>query len=416
MVLAADFEKLVFNKRDGIDEVIAVGGLSLGNRDAAQELSDLCKLNASGFVATIAGHSSQMLIYPSGAERWKFLDGPGWKYDAIFDFRIFRSLPAAEMQPHTDDKRPSAVAVGEDLVQLDTDRMVNKNGQLDVKTVFLMFPPTHQAELEVCIHYFSALSIKVYHSAKPGAWTYFRKTHGGSSKSMLVVHPDVPIWQIPGLHNFLQMGPRVFRVGTSSAAPHLGLSCDRLFGIGTAVYITDDVFAYHPEAATEVIQAFLHENTRKPEGGEFNRIVARPGIKSWLKTLSTQQSRERGQKDSRWVKLYDAVCQLCPADDEDTEDLFDESLSTSYLVSIAPELLPSFEGLWERNEEQATEFMVNWFAGWSVENADMFKKFYIAHEPRSTTLELGVDPKGWASRYQHLAVRRPKDVWKKLAK
>ncbi|SMY21634.1 unnamed protein product [Zymoseptoria tritici ST99CH_1A5] len=427
MVVAADFEKLVFEQTSGIDEVIAFGGILLANEEIARELSDTCKNNASGFIAAVNGHTAKILIYPSDVEGWKFLDRPGMKFDGPFNFRIFKTLPSVEtLLPSMEDKRLPAIAIGEDLAKLPTDTLINKNGTQEIRAVFLMLTPMHQAELEVYAAYFAALDVKVYHSGMAGAWAHFRRHHRGTH-GLLMIHTDIPLWQIPGLHNFLQYGSRVFKVGGNVNDVDPGFTCERLFPIGTAVFITDDLFAHYPEEATAIIQSFVKQHKDKPDGAEFNRIVTRPGVKLWLEKLA-EESQRRGRGDSRWVRLHECMCQLCPPEDEDPDDP-PNPLPDSWLVSIAPELLPSFRGLWEKDPERATAFMVNWFAGWTVENAHNFRKFYIAYKPRNritkTVTDTSgrlveqelLDPKGWGDKYQHLAVRLAEDVFnKKLTK
>jgi chromo domain-containing protein 1 len=408
MIVAADFEKYVHNEAAGRFNASAVGGMTIGNHIASQELSSMCKLNTCGFIATV-DHASKMLIYPSDAEGWKFLEEPGVKFDTPLTFRLLQALESADVSPLAveDNLRSPIISICQDLAKVDTERLFKKkDGQVDVKTVFLMFPPTRQTELEIYVDFFAALGTRVYTSAMPGAWAYFRKIPRGN---LLVIHADVPIWRIPGLFSFLTTTTsKVFRVGQSNGG------FERLCPYGTAVLIPDDLFVYHPDDALDIIQEYLVRHKRKNDGAEFDRIVARPGVKPWLEKLALQHWQEHGRKDSRWIKLYHAMCQLCPPDAEDPDDL-PNPLPTSWLISSSPELLPSYEALWEKDEDQAMEHLVNWYAGWSIEYVNSFRKLYIArpnHSGGSSEHE-SLDPKGWGNRYQHVGAKHAKDCFPK---
>ena len=190
--------------------------------------------------------------------------------------------------------------------------------------------------------------------------------------------------------------------------------------MGTCTFITDDVFVHHPEKASDIIRQFIKDDKerRQTAGAQSNKIAARPGIKDWLQALAMERS-ERGRPDDRWLQLYHAICELCPPDYEDPYDPPNPA-PQSLLVSFPPEELPSFLGLWEQDPEKATDVMVEWFAGWSVLNAKVFRKFVVCHEPQRGAVvtdengrskyHIEADPRGWARKWQHLAVLGPDQV------
>ena len=189
------------------------------------------------------------------------------------------------------------------------------------------------------------------------------------------------------------------------------------------IFLTDKIFVYYPEKATEILDQFMESRASKPVGGRFDRIVARPGVKDWIRKLANEKLTERGRPDTRWLPLYLRICKLCPPEDEEPYAL-PNPLPSASLVSIPAESLPSFRGLWERDEVAATNLMIEWFAGWSVMNAVKFRRFYVCYEPKggegvpdgNGRFQVVSDPRGWSKRYNHIRVQRPDEMIKEGAR
>ena len=203
-------------------------------------------------------------------------------------------------------------------------------------------------------------------------------------------------------------------------------ACRRLFPQGEVTFITDNVLVNHPQQATEVIDGFLYSVRTKQLGVEINRIAARPGVKEWMFQLALKSVEECGRPDTRYMHLYEAVCKLCPPQDEDPLDP-PNPLPTSSLISISPEELPSFEDMWAEDQERATDYMISWFAGWSISNAAKYRRFSVCYQPddrsgpassqvamdangKMAKVEKNADTRGWLKEYQHLANVTP-DEW-----
>ncbi|KXT12419.1 hypothetical protein AC579_10275 [Pseudocercospora musae] len=400
VIMAADVEDLLWEEKIRPLEH-ASGGIApytIGDVDA---LTDLCKLHACGLIARPDGYSSTMLIYPSNAEEWKFADrdSPSVSTECVLRFRIFQQLSALDFNslaslPDLDSEKPQHIArIGEELAMLNRETFLHGG----IRTIFLMIPPGD--ELEVYRAFFHDLECKVYHSGTPGAWEYFKKKN---QKLAVFLHASVPVWRVPDLHPFLASNSATFfSIGHHPLATPAELSAfdrswTRLFPFGTVIFITDDVLVYRPEKATEIINAYNNAHKRKPEGGEFSKIATRPGLKAFLMSMAPQTS------DARYNELYKAVCTLCPPTNED-EDGSGNPSPDSDLISVNPDLLPSFEGKWEKDPAAATNFMVDCFAGWSALNASRYRKFMVCYEA-SEDGEVSIDPSGWTSKYQHIGV------------
>lgn len=447
-VMSGDFENILWSQT--AREVIAsTGGIaadqSLG--DELQTISEMCKLNAGGFLASIAGLDSRMLIYPSNSETWRFIETEDIQLPSgcLLHFRLLSHLPGIPEPVQGSEltqtlpvitQEQQAIAIGESIVQLDRDRLLlPKPGRSPASEVFLLVPPSHHDELIVYSRYFKAQGLRVYHSGTPGAWARFRdKCRGDQVYRLLILHPQLRLWQVPGLESFLNSHGRVgiFSIGVDHMiAAHEGrqpqFACHRMFPQGRVVFITDDVFVRHPEKATQVIGAFLEKQDIRPAAArESNRIATRPGLKDWIFNLALEKTSVRGRRDNRdnrdnrWWELYKMVARLCPQEDEDPWDL-SQPLPHSSLVSISPELLPAFQKMWETNPTAATDFMVNWFAGWAIMNAHQFRRFEICHVPDLAgdvmlDPEAIADPRGWSKKYQHLDVSLPETVVKRQQK
>ena len=96
----------------------------------------------------------------------------------------------------------SMVTDGEDeLEKAAADMILTLKGSLADGKVFLMMPKSRTSELQIIKKWFESKDCKVYHSASPGGWNEFRRSHWRSS--LLVVHPETPLWKISGLQNYL---------------------------------------------------------------------------------------------------------------------------------------------------------------------------------------------------------------------
>ncbi|KAF2213118.1 hypothetical protein CERZMDRAFT_105863 [Cercospora zeae-maydis SCOH1-5] len=421
-MLSSDVRSVLWEKIEHSTEG-AVGFLHL---DVAEEhemasLAEICKLNDCVIIATVSKSSSTILIYPSDAEPWKFLNVAGMPSgSASLKFCAFNGCSDLQTKAHSTDTSAAVEAqsphsiLGRDLAHLDVECVFAKS----FEAVFLMIPSIHGVLLEVYRQLFSRMKWKVYHYETAGAWEYFRRKY---TAGVLLVHTDVPLWQVPSLSDWYSQATVTFTVGLDGTSAILEdrrpvFECSRILPLGSAVFLTDDLLVYHPEKAIEIIQTFLDANSSKPEGGESNKLVARPGVKQFLvkKFIDCEKPQEP------WLRLYGAICDLCPPEDEDSEE-FPNPLPVSNLISIHPGLLPSFEGLWEKDEAASTDLMVDWFAGWALLNASRFRRFVVCYLPKDmsangdprATLNQDVHSRGWAEKYQHVSISTPEKVLEK---
>lgn len=290
-----------------------------------------------------------------------------------------------------------------------------------IEKVFLQMPRGRSGEMSVLKERLKGWNCKVFTSRDHGQWDYFKR----NPECLIIVHPTENFCgTMPGLYSHLMKGSavKVFSIGVQHARCIMedrepAYEAHRIFPMGGITFITDDVFVYYPEKATEIIEAFLTGAKPKPLGGEFSKIGARPGIKDWLLRLASRKLEEQDgpdeEKDLRWIKVYDAVCQLCPVSDEDPRCFPDRSvpLERSFLWSADETHFPSFTGRWEDGDEAgATDYMVNFFAGEAVCAVGTYRRFVVVYQrPEEEGLGegKGPDPRGWMEKYSHIGVMTP---------
>ena len=315
----------------------------------------------------------------------------------------------------------------------------NEKKKIDIRHVYLHMP-NRPEELELLRKYFKGLNRQVYTCKEDGAWSLFTENYAHSS--LVIVHPtELFNGTILGLYDLLvrhgasfsvfSIGVQYARCIRESRKP--AFEAQRLFPHGDFTFISDDVFVYYPEKATRLIEEFITVTAYKTKVGspQLGKIAARPGIKMWLLRLACSKMEEHAGDGAAipYVQLYDAICRLCPLEDEDLAypELHTPKVS-SYLWSVLASSLPSFEGRWESgDEEAATDYMANFFAGEACGKAWKYRKFHFVYErPEHTSTETnsqGIeeevvekDPKGWGKLYSHIGVVRPDKLFKKQEK
>lgn len=295
-----------------------------------------------------------------------------------------------------------------------------KDGNL-IQHVFLQIPKGRSGEMNVLRRRLEGWNCKIFTSRDRDHWDFFKRY----KECLIIVHPmENFCGTMPGLYNHLMRGStiNVYSIGVQHAQCIMehrepAYEAHRIFPMGGITFITDDVFVYYPEKATEIIENFYAVAKGKAIGGEFSKIGARPGIKDWLLRLAQRKWEEQKcpdeEKDLRWIQAYDAICQLCPIEDEDPRWLPDRGvpLERSWLWSADETHFHDFAGRWERGDEEgATEYMVEFFAGEAVCSVAAYRRFVVVYQrPGKEMIEEGKksDPRGWMEKYSHIGVMTP---------
>lgn len=321
---------------------------------------------------------------------------------------------------------------GKSVDKLDMSTILSKNGK-HIENVYVLMPPERNGERELLVNLFTKFKCKVFDSGTPQHWNFFKSFN----ESVVIIHPSETFnGSLPGFASYmLRKRVWVFSIGVHETwdeadQPVRMYEAKRVFPHGIMTFISDDIFVYYPEKATEVIQAFHKKAQSKPKGGEISKIGARPGIRGWLADLAAKKIQEGGEESEggRYVECYDALCELCPLEDYDPWEMEMGHMvpkEEALLWSVAEQDLPSFQGLWEKDEARATDMMANFFAGSAVEKMADFQRYcfiYQRPDQEDENMEVPasqlapqekidqVDPKGWMRRYNHVKVMSA-DKW-----
>jgi hypothetical protein len=414
-------------------------------RDYAKTLAD--ELRQISKCGVIKSPTYTLIVHPIGTGEWAFLTQGGDSKSSQAPLR-FILLPALPSKLSTSKKEVASENAtdtpSEDwLTSVDVERMLRVS---DVKTedkVFIMMPPEKADEMLRMAKVFqdrfkqsdySGREAKVWTSQDKGKWDFLAENsqrggvHGGG---LLIVDWTIKLWEVPRLGEILHWSSiRVFSVGVN---PHLAeyeqreqaFRCQRLFSMGDVVYVTDQVFIKTPEKVLRIIDEVNRSNKLKPPGASRHKIAARPGVLTWLMEFVTEHPE--GAEDPRWLKLLHAVWDLCP---DDKQDMFypGNPSEEADMVSEPAELMPTHQALLKTDEAKATDWMVNWFAGWALEHAEDFRRFTICHEePGTGNWELDdnhnkvlvgaqADPRGWAKEHGYVLCMTPEQWLKEKAR
>jgi hypothetical protein len=332
------------------------------------------------------------------------------------------------LQTDTPITKPSSMSA-RDIIATNMERLLKVNDVRREDKVFIMMPESKASEIKLIAKMFEerfkqpdykGRNCKVWTSLEPGSWEICMK----SSACLLLVHPEVPLWDIPNLGKALH--DRTFRffsvnldpASTTSDEDDPNTSFRRLFPMGDVIFLTDDVFLNKPGKVLAIIDKINSSNINKPPGATRNKIATRPGIKAWLAELVINQ--KEGSEDPRLLMLLNEIWKLCPIEKEDERYPGHPSESAD-VISLAPEQLPTFQTLLQNDRAQATDYIVNWFAGWAFMNVSNYRRFTVCHEEPGTgeqvldenynLVTIGIaDPRGWGDAFKYLMVKTP-DQW-----
>jgi hypothetical protein len=412
-------------------------------RDHSKKLAQ--GLRQSSKCGLIEGSAYTLIVHSIDSGEWAFLirEGDAESSQAPLKFILIPSalpskIPILEDLASKNTTESATDTPPEDwLTSAEVERLLRVS---DVKTeerVFIMMSPSKADEMLRMAKVFeerfkqpdySGREAKVWTSQDKGKWDSLAKQAQRSRVGgLLIVDWEIPFWEIPHLAQILHHSSfRVFSVGVD---PHLAgieqrkpaFGCQRLFSMGDVVFVTDEVFINTPEKVLRIIDEVNRQNLSKPPGASRNKIAARPGVRTWLMKFVTEHPK--GAEDPKWLKLLHGVWDLCP---DDKQDMFypGNPSKDADMVSEPPELMPTHQDLFEKDRAKATDWIVNWFAGWAFMNAANFRRFTVCHEePGTGKVELDEnynsvlvgaesDPRGWAKEYSYVLFRTP-DQWLK---
>jgi hypothetical protein len=413
-------------------------------RDHAKKLA--AGLQASSLCGVIQSSTYTLIVHSIGTG-WAVLtqEGDAKSSQAPLKFILLPGLPletptSKELASKNTTEDTTGAPTKNWLTSADVERLLKTSDVRTEDKVFIMMPPSKADEMLRMAKVFSDLfkqpdyagrTANVWTSLDKGIWDSLAEKAQRRGGGLLIVDWEIPLWDIPHLAGVLHHSSfRVFSVGVD---PHLAgmenrppaFGCQRLFYMGDVVFVTDEVFLETPEKVLRIIDEINKQNKLKPAGASRHKIAARPGIRKWLMKLVTEQPE--GAEDPRLLKLLEAVWDLCP---DDKQDMFypGNPSKDADMVSEPAELMPTHQALFETERTKATDYVVNWFAGWAFMNAANYRRFTVCHEEPGTgraglddnynvvTVETESDPRGWAKEYSYVLFMTPDEWLKEKAK
>lgn len=363
-----------------------------------------------------------MVCYPTTVQDWDFISNNGISKSTL-RFYVQAPFPTSLRSPSNFTKpgESTIIDVCEKQLGLDQKRLFSgagsdKNGQHKIldKAVFLVYPSRDSAEVYLLTAYLDKIGATIYHTDVPYAWSYFHIHH---KSGVVIFHPSMSrYWEITFFYDTLYKGNfNIFQLGIDDTLldhPQTTYSCVRLFAQSIATLITDDVFEHNPKQAKAVLELFLARTSPKQAGLKNDRIVTRPGLKDWLLDL-IQEHPDDKTSIHYWVAIYVLVDQLMTPGEGDSGPSMAER-DIPWIISPPLDELPGYEKMWDRDQETATDYLVEWFAGWSIFERERFRRFAVLHESARRAEQTpgfdktgGKDPRGFSKRHQHILVTTP---------
>ncbi|KAH0417240.1 hypothetical protein KCU90_g12813, partial [Aureobasidium melanogenum] len=412
-----DFEAYWYLK----DKAWASGGVICTPGDAmATYLEDFLVLHSS--CLAVRTDNFVFVVYPTQNPDWKFMphrgpEKPGlrWYFQA--------AVPGTSEPIIVRPTKASFISMCAEHLDLNPEILFAANrGKHIEKFVYLCFPKG-TPETRLIEVFLNEVGAKFVHSEDCDLWSQFCGK-GSTVNRVVLFHPSMNFfWKMPDFWSVLTTGVNIFQVGVSKAiktrpGSPIKYNCTRLFPSGTLTLITDDIFKYHPAQALQVLEIFEGYKAR-PEGGRNDRIYCRPGILAWLAEL-IDEDREKGtlNEDSPRVKCWQLVCELLgtPVADNSRNPLRSDMKPPSMLCSPPKSEMPEYNSIWDSSEQEATEFLVNWYAGNAIDECENYRRFNVLYEQHDTSAaqtpglmqpDNPKDPKEWMKKYTHIRVTTP---------
>ncbi|KAL1311071.1 hypothetical protein AAFC00_001280 [Neodothiora populina] len=408
--LARDFKNFDFKA----DSSCYTGDIVHAEADAAfKSFANYMLINSTG--AVIQHHDCLVIVHPMNYDDWDFI-GPQVNTSSGLRFLV---------QPMTTPiYRISNLASEESLTplqriclqqfDLDQRRLFQRFDQKLEKNVFLMFPSRQTVEVQLITACLLEMGASVYNAGVHASWDQFRCDQKEFARSGVVLfHPTITQYhQIPAFnwvlftthYNLFQLGvDSTLRCHPEAATKY---SCVRLFPQGAVTLITDDVFEYHPHLAVEVLRIFDQELNVKSTVRKNDCLLTRPDVVEWLVDLVDKYAAEDDpERHKNRLELLHIVLGLLP---DKTIDPF-ISPEPPRLISPPSAEMPDYIGKWDYDEESATNWLVEWLAGWCISERESFRRFTVVHEqcrkPEQTPGFSAIkDPRGWSKKFSHIKV------------
>ncbi|TGO62543.1 hypothetical protein BCON_0019g00800 [Botryotinia convoluta] len=392
--------------------------------DTVKNMAKHLCLQMSGF-ACISG-SYIILLYPTVAEEWKYLDAtPNQSTDATLKYLVFgsQSPVSSSMESATIDKISLTALSHSDMMMksfhhLDYEKLIIdlklKDQKLKKPITFnfcLVFPASKQPLAELIVSWLKSCSKdygKIYNYQKPGCWNYFKKhVNAGavlihSSALSLISDTDlIHGMTLDGMnYTFWCIQDSTSKVPFSQMQKQSELGqviTKRLLPLGYTILLTPSFLVAEPVMTLSFLQ-WYKKKLKSSISGSI-RVLCCHELPSFLMELAISKAEEQQELMKRLagdpsmlsklserglsheqctarLDLYWLLCDILRKDLPANLSPFDRDPSEEN--SRSPFLFaPPFI---DQNDEKK---LVAWFAGWAYANLDKYRRFYVIGSGKS---------------------------------
>jgi hypothetical protein len=385
------------------------------------DLEDYLLLHSAGCVVRTQDYV--LLVYATNTPiDWKFLPNKGPEKSGL-RWYLQEALPDTLEPIVTNTTKNSFKSMCAEHLGLDENILfLGNNGKSPERKVYLFFPQ-NVPETKLVEWWMADANAQICWSHDSSLWTQFLK-EGKAANRVIIFHPSMnQFWKVPDFSSVLSSSANIFQLGVSKPIKarldsQMKYTCTRLFPTGTLTLITDDIFLHHPAMALRILQSFEGVKHR-PEGGRFDRIYCRPGLLTWLAELIDEDREKKILiENSPRIKVFRAACELfdTPATDTTSNPYRLDTSPPTVLYSSPKSHMPQYGSLWDSSEEEATDYLVERFAGHCVDECESYRRFTVLYEqhggvaaqtPGLREYANPKDPRGWMVKFRHLRVTTP---------
>ena len=419
-----------------LHEMSAPGKATTGSKDENDYNNMADTLCAYSAAAVAAYKKYYVFIYPKGSSGdWKDLSAPDAKSPTECRLSLCIIKPPSKLLEQEEviklhrmenmdlSKHPTQ----ERKIESNPYASVNVQALLQTfspppakKVAFIFFREFFQENIDMLTSRLMAEQISVYQSVQAGSWDYFRKHHCTRAGGLLLIHrksfDSAFLMQIPFLHDFLNVGrfnlfwfsdsetgiTAIARVSSppstmSQPSPARETEFVRLFSSGQAVLIMDDCLVDYPSDTLRALRVLQGRAAKSFMSKTW--IVGSPGFIERSRDMAIAQNDQESDinvlgEDEARMKIFEILNSLKWETDKYGE-------GTCEVFSEEVEHAPTWAALPDCTEEEALNWMVNWFAYWVLDKIEEARRICIISMAKSKT------QLDWRKKFRHLTVMTP---------
>lgn len=383
--------------------------------EAVDKAADELIRRSAGLFASVSDFI--LLVFPGKKDEWKFLESTlDYHQDARLRYFIFQSnvdiRHSLKMNPTTlSISAPHRDILIDRVYGLDYKKLLPVIRKQKPLYFFLLFPSTASQAADFIVSWLrsSNRSCKIYSSQSEGSWLYFidnPEIHDG----IVLVHESAAaeIHRLPNLYSAVVKKNFTFWYLSESSSPYplfpstsydfddatMGqLSAVRLFPHGCAFLLTPSFLLAEPHNAYQILKWFITGTGGKPAKYLVStprtwKLVCCHGFSDYVLDLAISKADERDALES---KHKDDPAKDAILDDAGLSWAECNNRFRVHALLVEFEMKRSLESYDSDSDNADYPFihaskhidpddekgLIDWYAGWTMRNLDMYKKFIV---------------------------------------